>query len=116
MNAATLAGGAAILLWSTLAWLAAGATRIPPLELLALSFGVASVLGLAYAAARRVNVFRAARRHPGALAAHHLPRSAATTSSTSSPSRTRPWWTRASWPTSGRSSSWSSPPPRAARA
>jgi drug/metabolite transporter (DMT)-like permease len=67
MNAATLAGGAAILLWSTLAWLAAGATRIPPLELLALTFGVASLLGLAYAAARRVNVFRAARSHPGAL-------------------------------------------------
>lgn len=67
MNAATLAGGAAILLWSTLALLAAGATRIPPLELMALTFGVASALGLAYALVRRVNVFREARRHPGAL-------------------------------------------------
>jgi drug/metabolite transporter (DMT)-like permease len=67
MNAATLAGGAAILLWSTLALLAAGATRIPPLQLVCLTFSVASVLGLGYALARRVNVFGAARRHPGAL-------------------------------------------------
>ncbi|MDH3319380.1 MAG: DMT family transporter [Betaproteobacteria bacterium] len=67
MNAATLAGSAAVLLWSTLALLTAGATRIPPLELLFLTFGVASVLGLAYALARRVNVFGAARRHPAAL-------------------------------------------------
>lgn len=67
MNAATLAGAAAVLLWSTLALLAAGATRIPPLQLVFLTFGVASVLGLAYALARRVNVFSAARRHPGAL-------------------------------------------------
>jgi len=67
MNAATLAGGAAVLLWSTLALLTAGATRIPPLQLLTLTFGVAGALGLAYALARRVDVFAAARRHPGAL-------------------------------------------------
>ncbi|MDA1117077.1 MAG: EamA family transporter [Proteobacteria bacterium] len=67
MNAATLAGCAAILLWSTLALLSAGATRIPPLQLLALCFAVASVLGLAYAALRRVNLLRAARAHRGAL-------------------------------------------------
>lgn len=68
MNAATLAGGAAVLLWSTLALLTAGATRIPPLQLVFLTFGVASVLGFAYALVRRVNVFSAARRHPGSLA------------------------------------------------
>jgi drug/metabolite transporter (DMT)-like permease len=67
MNAATLAGAAAVLLWSTLALLTAGATRIPPLELVFLTFSVASVLGFAYALVRRVNVFSAARRHPGAL-------------------------------------------------
>jgi drug/metabolite transporter (DMT)-like permease len=67
VNAATLAGCAAILLWSTLALLAAGATRIPPLQLVVLTFGLASLLGLAYAAVRRVNVLREARRHPGAL-------------------------------------------------
>lgn len=67
MNAATLAGCAAVLLWSTLAVLAAGATRIPPLQLLALTFGVASVVGLAWAAFRRVNLWRAALAHRGAL-------------------------------------------------
>lgn len=68
MNAATLAGCAAVLLWATLALLTAGATRIPPLQLLFLTFGIASVVGLAYAAARRVNLWRAAREHRGALA------------------------------------------------
>jgi len=67
VNAATLAGGAAVLLWSTLALLTAGATRIPPLQLLALTFAVASVVGLLFAAARRVNLWRAARAHCGAL-------------------------------------------------
>ncbi len=67
MNAATLAGGAAVLLWSTLALLTAGATRIPTLQLVFLTFSVASALGLAYALVRGVNVFGAARRHPGAL-------------------------------------------------
>jgi drug/metabolite transporter (DMT)-like permease len=68
MNAATLAGGAAIGLWSLLALLTSGATRVPPLQLLALTFAVASVLGLGYALARGANPLAAARRHPGALA------------------------------------------------
>jgi drug/metabolite transporter (DMT)-like permease len=55
MNAATLAGGAAIGLWSLLALLTSGATRVPPLQLLALTFAVASVLGLGYALARGAN-------------------------------------------------------------
>lgn len=67
VNAATLAGCAAILLWSTLALLGAGATRIPPLQLLALCFAVASALGLAYAGIRRVNLLRAALAHRAAL-------------------------------------------------
>lgn len=67
MNAATLAGAAAVLLWSTLALLTAGATRIPPLQLLFLTFLVASVLGLAWAAVRRVKLLAAARAHRGAL-------------------------------------------------
>jgi hypothetical protein len=71
MNAATLAGGAAILLWSTLAWLAAGATRIPPLELLALTFGVASVLGLAYALGSPRECLSRRAQAPGGARAHH---------------------------------------------
>lgn len=67
VNAATLAGCAAILLWSTLALLGASTTRIPPLQLLALCFAVASALGLAYAGIRRVNLLRAALAHRAAL-------------------------------------------------
>jgi drug/metabolite transporter (DMT)-like permease len=67
MNAATLAGAAAVLLWSTLALIASGATRIPPLQLLFLTFAVASVLGLTWAAVRRVRLLAAARAHRGAL-------------------------------------------------
>ena len=44
---ATIIGGAAILMWSTLAPLTAAATGIPPLELLATTFGIAFVCGLA---------------------------------------------------------------------
>jgi drug/metabolite transporter (DMT)-like permease len=67
VNAATLAGAAAVLLWSTLALVASGATRIPPLQLLFLTFAVASVLGVAWAVIRRVKLLAAARAHPGAL-------------------------------------------------
>jgi drug/metabolite transporter (DMT)-like permease len=67
MNAATLAGAAAVLLWSTLALVTSGATRIPPLQLLFLTFAIASVLGLAWAAIRRVKLLSAARAHRGAL-------------------------------------------------
>ena len=68
MNAATLVGSAAVLLWSTLALLTAGATRIPPLQLLFLTFAVASVLGLGWAIVRRVKLLEAARANRGALA------------------------------------------------
>ena len=67
LNAATLAGAAAVLLWSTLALITSGATRIPPLQLLFLTFAIASVLGLAWAAVRRVPLLAAARAHRGAL-------------------------------------------------
>ncbi|MDH5222938.1 MAG: EamA family transporter [Betaproteobacteria bacterium] len=67
MGAATLAGAAAVLLWSTLALVTSGATRIPPLQLLFLTFAIASVLGLAWAAVRRVKLLAATRAHRGAL-------------------------------------------------
>ena len=44
---ATLAGLAAILLWSLLAVMTAGSGSLPPFQLLAMSFGVAGLLGLA---------------------------------------------------------------------
>ncbi len=44
---ATIIGGTAILMWSTLAPLTAAAGEIPPLELLATTFGIAFVCGLA---------------------------------------------------------------------
>ncbi|MBP6597384.1 MAG: EamA family transporter [Arenimonas sp.] len=43
---ATLAGCAAVLLWSSLAALTAGTKGIPPFQLLAMGFGVAGVAGL----------------------------------------------------------------------
>lgn len=44
---ATAIGGVAILLWSTLALLAAATRGIPPFETLAISFGVACLVGIA---------------------------------------------------------------------
>ena len=44
---ATIIGGAAILMWATLAPLTAAVAAIPPLELLATTFGIAFVCGLA---------------------------------------------------------------------
>lgn len=44
---ATIIGGAAILMWATLAPLTTAAAGIPPLELLAIAFGIAFVCGLA---------------------------------------------------------------------
>ena len=43
---ATLGGLAAILLWSLLALMTASSGSLPPFQLLALSFGVAGLLGL----------------------------------------------------------------------
>ena len=46
---ATLTGGGAILLWATLAWLTALAGPIPPFQLVAMSFAVGGLAGLAVA-------------------------------------------------------------------
>jgi drug/metabolite transporter (DMT)-like permease len=46
MNASTLIGAGAVLIWSTLAALTIGAGNIPPFLLLAIAFSVASILGL----------------------------------------------------------------------
>ena len=58
----------AVLLWSALALLTVGAKRLPPFQLLALTFGMAGAWAFAFGgvavAARRA----AARRHPQALA------------------------------------------------
>ncbi|RVT98792.1 DMT family transporter [Rhodovarius crocodyli] len=52
VNAATLAGGGALLLWAFLAVLARAAAGIPPLQLTAMGFAVGGTLGLAWALAR----------------------------------------------------------------
>ena len=44
---ATLAGFAAVLLWSSLAVLTGGTAGIPPFQLLAMGFGIAGVAGCA---------------------------------------------------------------------
>src|SRR5690242_3973659 len=51
-NRGTLAGAAAVLMWSSLAALAASTRGIPPFELLAATFGVACVSGLAWLSLR----------------------------------------------------------------
>ena len=65
---ATALGGLAVLLWSGLALLTVGATRLPPFQLLAFTFGIATLLGLALGAWRGRSAWREARRWPGALA------------------------------------------------
>ena len=52
MNQATLAGCGALALWAFLAVLARGAAGIPPLQLTAMGFAVAGVLGVGLVAAR----------------------------------------------------------------
>jgi drug/metabolite transporter (DMT)-like permease len=51
-HGATLAGLGAVLLWGLLALFTAGTAGIPPFQLSALTFGIATVLGLAYSAVR----------------------------------------------------------------
>lgn len=63
---ATAIGGLAVLLWSMLALITTGARGIPPFELTALSFGVASVLGLAVLAARGRSSLGRLRQRPAA--------------------------------------------------
>ncbi len=52
MRPATLAGGGAIALWAFLGLLSRAAAAIPPLQLTAMSFAVAALLGMAILAAR----------------------------------------------------------------
>ncbi len=52
MNRATLAGCGALALWAFLAALTRGAAGLPPLQLTAMGFAVAGVLGVALVAAR----------------------------------------------------------------
>ncbi|MCW2243966.1 aromatic amino acid exporter YddG [Azospirillum canadense] len=59
---ATAIGGTAILLWSTLALLTALSQRIPPFQLLALSFGISFVVCTAGNAARGKDVIGALRQ------------------------------------------------------
>lgn len=59
---ATAIGGTAILLWSTLALLTALSQRIPPFQLLALSFGISFVICTAVNAARGKDVVGALRQ------------------------------------------------------
>jgi drug/metabolite transporter (DMT)-like permease len=64
---ATALGAVAVLLWSALALLTVGAKRLPPFQLLALTFGVAGMLGIILSVFRRKALLAAARAHPQAL-------------------------------------------------
>jgi drug/metabolite transporter (DMT)-like permease len=64
---ATLLGCGAVLLWSALALLTVGASRVPPFQLLALTFAIAALLGLFLSRARRRNSWKEAKAHPQAL-------------------------------------------------
>jgi len=65
---ATLIGASALLLWSTLALLTALARAIPPLEMVAIAFAVAALLGIAKMLARGQAIFARLRRPAGAWA------------------------------------------------
>ena len=65
---ATLIGASAILLWSMLALLTTGAQGIPPFELLALTFSVASLASLTYLILRGGDSLRKLRQRPAAWA------------------------------------------------
>lgn len=65
---ATGCGLLAILLWAALALLTTLTAGLPPFQVLATSFGVAGLLGLAHAAARGRAGWRALRQPPSALA------------------------------------------------
>lgn len=63
---ATLIGAFAVLLWSLLALITTGARGIPPFQLTALSFVVASAVGLAFVATRGRGALRRLRQRPSA--------------------------------------------------
>jgi drug/metabolite transporter (DMT)-like permease len=76
---ATALGGVAVLLWSALALLTVGAKRLPPFQLLAMTFALAAALGFAIARRRGRSPWAEARRWPAAaalataaLAGYHL--------------------------------------------
>lgn len=64
---ATLLGCGAVLLWSALALLTVGASRVPPFQLLGLTFAVATALGVVLLIARRNSLGRILKEHPGAV-------------------------------------------------
>jgi drug/metabolite transporter (DMT)-like permease len=57
-----------VLLWSALALLTVGARRVPPFQLLALTFSIAAALGFGLALVRRKSPWTEARRWPVAFA------------------------------------------------
>lgn len=63
---ATLLGAGAVLLWSVLALLTVGASRVPPFQLLAATFAVATILGLFLSVFRKQPIVSTIRRHRGA--------------------------------------------------
>lgn len=65
---ATLTGLAAILLWASLAVLTTATGDLPPFQVLAVSFGIAALLGLARAALRGAEGWRELRQPGAALA------------------------------------------------
>ncbi|HYG54971.1 MAG TPA: EamA family transporter [Burkholderiales bacterium] len=65
---ATALGAGAVLLWSALALLTVGAKRVPPFQLLALTFAVAALLGVILAVIRRQRLMRVVKDHPRAVA------------------------------------------------
>lgn len=65
---ATLTGLAAILLWASLAVLTTATGNLPPFQVLAVSFGIAALLGLARAALRGAAGWRELRQPGAALA------------------------------------------------
>lgn len=64
---ATLLGAGAVLLWSALALLTVGAKRLPPFQLLALTFAIAGLLGFGLSVLRRSSLRSAFRAWPAAL-------------------------------------------------
>jgi drug/metabolite transporter (DMT)-like permease len=64
---ATALGAVAVLLWSALALLTVGAKRLPPFQLLALTFAIAAALGFALALVRKKSPWREACRWPAAF-------------------------------------------------
>lgn len=60
-------GAGAVLLWSVLALLTVGASRVPPFQLLALTFAVAALLGLLLSLLRKRNPWKEALARPQAL-------------------------------------------------